>query len=109
MPGHPATVTHIRRTGEAVTADGFKKRVETRTQVQAAIDAPTAAEPRDGAALVATIDHVLYLPPGTVVAADDRFVIDGTVFEVEGEAPVIKNPFTGTVFYTEVKVRRWHG
>lgn len=108
LPGHTVTITHL-STAETITADGFKKKTETRQDIQAIIDAPTAAEPRAGTALIATIDHVLYLPAGTAIEAADRFIIDGKTFEVEGEAVAITNPFTETTFYTEVKVRRWHG
>ena len=96
LPGHTVTITHL-STAETITADGFKKKTETRRDIQAIIDAPTAAE------------HVLYLPAGTAIEAADRFIIDGKTFEVEGEAVAITNPFTETTFYTEVKVRRWHG
>lgn len=108
LPGHAVTVTHL-SVSENVTVDGFKKKTEKRRDIQAIVDAPAAAEPRSGAAQVATIDHVLYLPAGTVVEAADRFIINGTTFEVEGEAVAITNPFTETTFYTELKVRRWHG
>lgn len=109
MKAQPVPVVILRHGAETVTDDGFKKRVETRDKSLAIIDAPNSWEPRDGAAKNEVVDYVLYLPPGTSVAADDRIELDGVIYEVEGESPPLRNQFTGATFYTEVKVRCWNG
>jgi hypothetical protein len=48
----------------------------------------------------------VYAPVGTVVAARDRMVVDGTSFEVDGDPEVWDNPFTGVQFGVRIYLRR---
>lgn len=89
-------------------ARGFQTMTEERENVTARIDAPNVSE-QSPAGKVGTpdvLEHVLYLEPGVSVKALDRVEVEGSVFEVVGVAPPIRNFFTGTIFYTECKVRR---
>ena len=73
------------------------------------IDVPSADEPRDGTSGRHVVDLVLFLPAGSTVDRRDKFVVRGSDYQVEGEAPPIPNFFTGAIFRTEVKVRRVTG
>ncbi|ALE05512.1 hypothetical protein AL755_08515 [Arthrobacter sp. ERGS1:01] len=73
------------------------------------VDVPDAQEPRDGASQRQTTDAVLFFPPGFNCGRRDLFTIRGEEYGVEGNAPPISNFFTGTLFRTEVKVRRVDG
>lgn len=70
------------------------------------IDLPDVNEPRDGASQREIVSYVFFLPPGTTCDRRDMFIFSGDTYEVEGgQSLPIKNPFTGSVFPTPVKVR----
>jgi hypothetical protein len=100
-------VTRIIRGETSTDDDGFQTPAETQETLYGFLDIPTVSEPSHGAAEVDVAEATLYLQPGTAVDAKDLFLIDGTRFEVVGIAPVNRNVFTGAIFYTEVRVRRW--
>lgn len=73
------------------------------------VDVPDAQEPRDGASQRQIVDAVLFFPPGFYCGRKDLLTVRGEEYGVEGNAPPISNFFTGTMFRTEVKVRRING
>lgn len=107
LPRAAGEVTRIIRGETSTDDDGFQTPAETQETLYGFLDIPTVSEPSRGAAEVDVAEATLYLQPGTTVDAKDLFLIDGTRFEVVGIAPVNRNVFTGAIFYTEVRVRRW--
>lgn len=94
-----------------VNEDGFKtKPTYTDTTVDnVGVDAPTSAEVAAGTTARATVDLVLFLPPGFRCDSKDRFTVRGNLYEVVGIGESLPNFFTGVVFHTEVKVKRYNG
>lgn len=70
------------------------------------VDIGATYEPRTGTVQRTTSDLTLFLPPGFVCDARDRFMVRGLEYQVEGAVSQIKNMFTGTSFRTEVLLRR---
>lgn len=68
-----------------------------------------SAEVKDGTVQRATVDLVAYVPPGISVGSKDEFTVHGDRYQVVGVAPPMKNFFTGSVFYTEVRLKRHDG
>lgn len=70
------------------------------------VDYPSSMEPREGTTQKTTVDLVVFLPPGFVCDPRDRFVVRGKTYEVEGLGEALPQFFTGSVFCTEVQLRR---
>lgn len=70
------------------------------------VDVPDVSEPRDGTTRNVRYDYRLYLPPGTTIRDKDRITVRGHVCEVEEAGEPLPQMFTGSLFRTEVTVRR---
>lgn len=93
--------------GQNTTHADSKKPVEKQEQIEVFLDAPSTAEPLSvGAAETDIYTQTLYTAPGTSISAKDKITISGTTYQVIGVSPPITNFFTGTTFYTEIKIRR---
>lgn len=107
LASHPTVATLTRRVGTEYDARGFKKPAEKQEQIEVFLDAPSTAEPTTGGASETDIyTQTLYTAPGTSISAKDKITINGTTYQVVGVSPPITNFFTGTTFYTEVKIRK---
>lgn len=73
------------------------------------VDVPSNAEPVDGLSQRHVSDAKIFLPPGESVDHRDKIELRGANYEVEGDAQPIRNFFTGTVFPTEVDLKRVTG
>lgn len=73
------------------------------------IDVPQANEPRNQISERELVNQVIFLPPGYSIDHRDQFTVFGQRFGVEGYAPPITNMFTGSIFFTEVKLRKVTG
>jgi len=107
LASHPTVATLTRRVGTEYDARGFKKPTERQEQIEVFLDAPSTVEPTTvGASETDIYTQTLYAAPGTSINAKDKITINGTTYQVVGVSPPITNFFTGTTFYTEVKIRR---
>lgn len=106
---HGETVQHIRWTGQTTDAQGYRT-----SGYAPAVDVPNvgvdvvadSTEPRDGTVQRADADLTLFLPPGTTVGSRDKFIVRGETYQAEGIGVPLNNFFTGSMFNTEVKVKR---
>lgn len=69
--------------------------------------ASTEVNARDRTSVVTGL--LVILPADASVGPDDRLVIDGTMYEVEGEAGVWVNPYNGHRSGIQVAARRSSG
>lgn len=107
LASYSTTATLTRRTGTEYDARGFKKPTEKQEQITVFLDVPSTVEPTSvGASETDIYTQTLYTAPGTSISAKDKITIHGTTYQVVGVSPPITNFFTGTTFYTEVKIRR---
>ena len=107
LASYSTTATLTRRTGTEYDARGFKKPTEKQEQITVFLDAPSTVEPTSvGASETDIYTQTLYTVPGTSINAKDKITINGTTYQVVGVSPPITNFFTGTTFYTEVKIRK---
>lgn len=105
---HGETVTHAAWIENSYNAHGQPRAVyaEPVDVPGVGVDVPSPTEPRDGGSERQVTDLVLFMPAGYEVDRRDKFYIRGKEYTVEGDGTKISNFFTGTVFRTEVKVRR---
>lgn len=107
LASYSTTATLTRRTGTEYDARGFKKPTEKQEQITVFLDAPSTVEPTSvGASETDIYTQTLYTAPGTSINAKDKITINSTTYQVVGVSPPITNIFTGTTFYTEVKIRK---
>ncbi|MEE4540988.1 hypothetical protein V2S66_03270 [Streptomyces sp. V4-01] len=93
LPFTTDTVTVVRA---GLVTDSYNNRVRdwahaVRTPVRAVVDGTTTAEDTNGVDQTDTT-YRCYLPPGTVVTAQDRLEWEGLVLEVAGEPIPRKGP-----------------
>ena len=76
-----------------------------------AVAKTSVQEPRDGGGFRLVEETTLYFSPSLIVGARDQFTVRGERYEVEGSSALDewRNPFTGDVPGSEVKVRRVSG
>lgn len=55
------------------------------------------------------IEVTLFLPAGTETSKQDQFIVRGKKYEADNDGLLIRNAFTGTVFPTEVRLKRIDG
>lgn len=70
------------------------------------VDIPDVSEPRDGTTANVRFDYRLFFPPGMTISSRDRVTVRGHECEVEQAGEPLPNFFTGSMFRTEVTVRR---
>lgn len=70
------------------------------------VDAPVVSEPRDETARNVQWDYQLFFPAGWSVSDLDLVVVRGHECQVEQAGEPLTNMFTGSMFRTEVLVRR---
>jgi hypothetical protein len=68
---------------------------------------PSSTADVDGRQVVQ--DAVLFVGADVEVHPLDRWRVDGALYEVVGHPARVRNDFTGTVFDTEINVRRVTG
>lgn len=85
---------------------GYKPVVEIK---DVGVDTPTSEDIENGMVEKAEADYRLYLPAGTTYDSRDRFIVRGHKCLVIGVGDAVKNFFTGSMFPTEVHVRRNDG
>ena len=109
--GYGETVELQRYRSAGVGADGFKTPAsyESETIPNVGVDIAVTDESGDGTVQRADVDLVLFLPPGTRCDSKDRFIVRGKKYEVVGVGEPLPNFFTGSLFRTEVKVKRFNG
>lgn len=82
------------------------------TEVANVAVAKTATtEPREDGSMRLVEETTLYFSPAIVTGRRDKFTVRGELYEVEGGSALAawRNPFTGAVPGSEVKVRRVSG
>lgn len=109
--GFGEPVEHLRYRPQGVSADGFKipASFDAVTLKNVGVDIAVTSEPSDGTVQRADVDLVLFLPAGTRCDSKDRFKVRGKEYTVVGVGEPLPNFFTGAVFRTEVKVKRFNG
>lgn len=107
--GYGETVEHLAYKSGGVDDNGFKVPAGyTATTVNGVgVDIASTSEPLDGTVERADVDLVLFLPPGFQCDSKDRFRVRGKEYRVIGIGEKLPNFFTGSIFRTEVKVKRY--
>lgn len=80
------SITQIKRSSSSVDSYGEPIIVETETTVSAIVSARVTGSNFNPDEIVVTEGLTVYLPSGTVVDDDDKFVVRGRNYEVDGEA-----------------------
>lgn len=104
------TVTHLKY--GATGKDAYNKVTYGYTPVEiegVGVDVSSAQESLDGTVNRSEVDLTIFLPAGTSYDSKDRFKVRGATYEVVGPSTYIKNFFTGSMFKTEVKLKRFTG
>ena len=79
----------------------------TSTVIHGCAVAPrSSSELTDPGRLAVIVGLTVYLPAGSVVSPQDRMLVRGDLYEVDGEAGVWVSPFTGWSPGVEVALRR---
>lgn len=76
-----------------------------------AVAKTSTVEPREDGSMRLVEETTLYFSPAIVTGRRDKFTVRGELYEVEGGSALDawRNPFTGAVPGSEVKVRRVSG
>lgn len=111
MFSHGEQVIHHQYIPGGVNEDGFKtKAAYTEVPVDnVGVDTDYSSEVEAGTTARATVDLLLFLPPGYRCDSKDRFTVRGKLYEVVGIGEKLPNFFTGSMFHTEVRVKRYNG
>ena len=80
------SITRIRRNSTSVDSYGQPVYTTTETTLNAIVSARVSGTNFDADQIVITDGLTIYLPTGTDVQDDDRFVIRSKTYEVDGEA-----------------------
>lgn len=80
------SITQIKRSSSSTDSYGEPIIVETETTVLANVSARVTGSNFNPDEIVVTEGLTVYLPAGTVVDDDDKFVVRGRNYEVDGEA-----------------------
>jgi SPP1 family predicted phage head-tail adaptor len=80
------SITQIRLSSTSVDSYGQPVYVETQTTVRAIVSARVSGTNFDADQIVVTDGLTLYLPSGLEVRDDDKFIVRGKRYEVDGEA-----------------------
>jgi hypothetical protein len=79
-------ITQIRVSSTSVDSYGQPVYVETPVTIKAIVSARTGTTNFDPDAITIIDGLTLYLPSGTVVGDDDKFIVRGKRYEIDGEA-----------------------
>lgn len=109
--GFGETVEHLSYQKSGVDENGFKTPAGySPTSIpNVGVDIASTTEAVDGTVQRSDVDLILFLPPGFQCDSKDRFRVRGKEYEVVGVGEKLPNFFTGAVFRTEVKVKRYNG
>lgn len=101
------TVTHKKYAKVGTDDYGKAKYAFVSTDIDnVGVDLGATYEPRDGTVQRTVADLTLFLPEGFECNSEDRFIVRGLEYQVEGAGIHLKSMFTGTSFHTEVLLRR---
>lgn len=104
------TVTHLKYGATGKDAYGKATYGYTHSDIEGVgVDVTSAQEARDGTVSRADVDLTIFLPAGSEYGSRDRFKVRGETYEVVGPSTYIQNFFTGSMFKTEVKLKRFTG
>lgn len=109
--GFGETVEHLTYRKGGVDDNGFKTPAgyDSTSITNVGVDAGASNEVIDGTVQRSDVDLILFLPPGFQCDSKDRFRVRGKEYEVVGVGEKLPNFFTGSLFRTEVKVKRYNG
>jgi hypothetical protein len=79
-------ITQIRVSSTSVDKYGQPVPVETQIPIKGIVSARVSGTNYDPDQIVLAQGITLYLPPATVVLDDDKFIVRGKRYEVDGEA-----------------------
>lgn len=79
------SITQIRRSSTSVDSYGQPVYVTTTSTVEAIVSARVSGTNFDADAIVVTDGLTIYLPSGHDIEDDDKFVIRGKTYEIDGE------------------------
>ena len=80
------SITQIKRSSSSTDSYGEPIITETSVSIQAIVSARVSGSNFDPDEIIVTEGLTVYLLPGTVVGDDDRFLIRGKYYEIDGEA-----------------------
>ena len=80
------SITQIKRSSSSTDSYGEPIITETEVSVEAIVSARVSGSNFDPDEIIVTEGLTVYLPAGTDVGDDDRFLIRGKYYEIDGEA-----------------------
>jgi hypothetical protein len=101
-------VTAVRRTWGALDELGVPARIDTPTEVAGCVFQPLATSEQLSDVDQVTTRWRLMLPASVTLSATDAVIVDGLVYEIDGD-PVLWSDQCGNPGYTSCLVRRATG